>query len=276
MAKTYNIKEMATAFNENDVVSMADFGARFPLVSIKMAALFAKAPKEAYEFLYALPEYLTGQKLNAAFKNAYIEAVDEAANEAVDETIDKEEAEAVEIETKPAKKEEAKATTSKYASMKGKDLYELIKSNNLKKDYIEKTGDKKFAKDEMVKYLEKYWIAPPVETAIDEPAKVEEAATTSVDDNDDNLENKTPLQLYNICHKLGIKAKTKQTKEYYIELINNSKPKEEAKGPEDWDDSEDVKALEESSPKKEKASKKAIEKETKASEVVDDDDDWDI
>ena len=70
MAKTYNIREMADAFNGKDYAAQADFGARYPLVAIKMAALFAKAPEEAYDFCMAMPEYLTGQKLNGAFKDA--------------------------------------------------------------------------------------------------------------------------------------------------------------------------------------------------------------
>lgn len=291
MAKTYNIREMADAFNGKDYVAQADFGARYPLVAIKMAALFAKAPEDAYDFCMAMPEYLTGQKLNGAFKDAFLGAGEEAEAEAEDT----EETEAEEPK-KPAKKEKPAPKTEKaeggVEAMRGELIYKRLSELNLKKDFIEKMGTKKFSKPNMVEYISKYGInigddaEPMVYEEEDEkpvkPAKAEKPAKAAKapkkeekEEDDDDLESKTPLQLYDICQKRGIKAKTRQPKEYYLGLLKEAE--EATGGPEDWDDTEDAEALEEAPKAKAKPAKKAApKKEEPAEEAESDDDDWDI
>lgn len=291
MAKTYNIREMADAFNGKDYAVQADFGVRYPLVAIKMAALFAKAPEEAYDFCMVMPEYLTGQKLNGAFKDAFL-----GGEEAEAEAEDAEETEAEEKPAKPAKKEKPAPKAEKaeggVEAMRGELIYKRLGELNLKKDFIEKMGTKKFSKPNMVEYINKYGIdisddAEPMVYEEDEkpakPAKAEKPAKAvkapkkeEKEEGDDDLESKTPLQLYDICQKRGIKAKTRQPKEYYLGLLKEAE--EATGGPEDWDDTEDAEALEEAPKAKAKPAKKAAPKKEEPAEEADEDDDdsWDI
>lgn len=294
MAKNYNIREMADAFHAQDYAAQADFGGRYPLVAIKMAALFAKAPEEAYDFFMAMPEYLTGQKLNGAFKDAFLNG-GEGAEDAGDEDTDVEVTEETESQDepapKPAKKDKpvskAKAPKAEggIESMRGELIYKRLIELGYKKDFIEKMNSKKFSKPLMVEYINKYGIdisegaepmaqdeanekpVKPVKTAKAKPVKKE-----AEENDDENLESKTPLQLYDICQKRGIKAKTRQPKEYYLGLLKEAE--EQTGGPEDWDDSEEVEKITEPKKPAKKAAKKA-EPET-VEEADDDDDSWDI
>lgn len=288
MAKTYNIREMADAFYGKNYEAIADFGARYPLVATSLAALFAKAPEEAYNFCMALPDYLTGQKLNTAFKDTFLAAVGEGI-EAEDSDVEVEvieepkETKKAEKPAKKAKAEKVETEASDYASMSGKELYNLIKDKGLRQDYIQKMNDKKFAKPNMIAYIEKYGLEGGAEAEAEEekPAKKTKAATKAtkkeetIEEETDDLESKTPLQLYDICQKRGIKAKTRQPKEYYLGLLKEAEESEG--GPEDWDDTEDVKELEKKAAKREsKPAKKAAPKKEEETEEADDDDSWDI
>lgn len=293
MAKSYNIREMADAFRGQDYAAQADFGGRYPLVAIKMAALFAKAPEEAYGFCIAMPEYLTGQKLNGAFKDAFLNG-GEGAEDTGDEDVEVAEETEGQNEPapkpvkkdKPAPKAKAPKTEGDIESMRGELIYKRLIELGYKKDFIEKMNSKKFSKPLMVEYINKYGIdiseeaKPMAQDEEDEkPAKPEKApkakpAKKEAEENndDENLENKTPLQLYDICQKRGIKAKTRQSKEYYLELLKEVE--EQAGGPEDWDDSEDAEEIIELKKPAKKAAKKA---ELEPVEEKDDDDDsWDI
>ena len=293
MAKNYNIREMADAFHAQDYAAQADFGGRYPLVAIKMAALFAKAPEEAYDFLMAMPEYLTGQKLNGAFKDAFLnggEGVKDAGDEDVEvteETEGQDEPAPKSVKKeKPAPKAKAPKAEGGIESMRGELIYKRLIELGYKKDFIEKMNSKKFSKPLMVEYINKYGIdisegaKPMTQDEEDEksvkPAKAPKAkpAKKEVEENndDENLESKTPLQLYDICQKRGIKAKTRQPKEYYLGLLKEAE--EQVGGPEDWDDSEDVEEITEPKKPVKKAVKKAEPEPVE--EADDDDDNWDI
>ena len=295
MAKTYNIREMADAFHAQDYAAQADFGGRYPLVAIKMAALFAKAPEEAYDFCMAMPEYLTGQKLNTAFKGAFLGDGEEGEDDEPMGTPAEENTEDTDKSQKPAKKEKPAPKAEKaeggVEAMRGELIYKRLGELNLKKDFIEKMGTKKFSKPNMVEYINKYGInigddaEPMVYEEEDEkpakPAKAEKPAKAAKApkneenvEGDDDLESKTPLQLYDICQKRGIKAKTRQPKEYYLGLLKEAE--EATGGPEDWDDTEDAAEVTEDKPKAKPAKKAAPKKEEPVEEAESDDDDWDI
>ena len=295
MAKTYNIREMADAFNGKDYAAQADFGARYPLVAIKMAALFAKAPEEAYDFCMAMPEYLTGQKLNVAFKDAFLGAGEEGEDDEPVGTSVEENTEDTDKPQKPVKKEKPAPKADKaeggVEAMRGELIYKRLGELNLKKDFIEKMGTKKFSKPNMVEYINKYGInigddaEPMVYEEEDEkpvkPAKAEKPVKAAkapkneeTTEDEDDLESKTPLQLYDICQKRGIKAKTRQPKEYYLGLLKEAE--EATGGPEDWDDTEDAAEVTEDKPKAKPAKKAAPKKEEPVEEAESDDDDWDI
>lgn len=285
MAKMYNVREMADAFNSKNYEAQVDFGSRYPLVAIKMAALFAKAPDEAYEFLMALPEYLTGQKLNTSFKNEYLG--DSEESEDTEEVEIKDEPKKTEKPVKKAKAEKTENEGSEYASMSCRELLDLITKNKLRKHYLEKTnGDTKYAKATMVEYFEKYGLSGASKKVEDKPAPTK-AKAKKVEKDEDNwddeeeetkedLSSKTPLQLYDICQKRGIKAKTRQPKEYYLNLIKEAEVV--SGGPEDWDDEGEEEALEAAKKPAKKADKKPVKKVEKKEEPVEDDDDdsWDI
>lgn len=284
MAKNYNIREMADAFYGKNHEAIADFGARYPLVATSLAALFAKAPEEAYNFCMALPDYLTGQKLNTAFKDTFLAAGEETETEDNDvevEVIEEpKETKKAEKPVKKAKVEKAETEASDYASMSGKELYNLIKDKGLRQDYIQKMNDKKFAKPNMVAYIEKYGLEGGAEAEAEEDKPVKKVKATAkatkkeetVEEAEDDLESKTPLQLYDICQKRGIKAKTRQPKEYYLGLLNEAE--EQVGGPEDWDDTDVVEELKESKKPAKKTAKKAEPEPVE--EADDDDDNWDI
>ena len=295
MAKNYNIREMADAFNSKDYEAQADFGGRFPLVAIKMAALFAKAPEEAYDFCMAMPEYLTGQKLNAAFKAEFLAGAGEAEDEPVGTPVEEDVAPSDSVPEKPmkaskaekpAKVEKASEGNSDYASMSCRELLELMSKNKLRKHYFEKTGDTKYAKATLVDYFTKYGLtgaaAEPADEKPAKPAKTSKAKAPKAEADDDwgeeaeekdeDLSKKTPLQLYDLCKERGIKAKTRQPKEYYLDLLQ---PK--TGGPEEWDDTEDAKALEPAEKPAKKPGKPTPKKEVKQEAPAEDDDDsWDI
>lgn len=286
MAKTYNIREMADAFYEKNYEAIADFGARYPLVATALAALFAKAPEEAYNLCTALPDYLTGQKLNTAFKEAFLsddsnESEDNDDVEITEEISEDKPAKTTKADkpVKAAKAEKAEGEVSDYASMSGKELYNLIKDKGLRQDYIQKMNDKKFAKPNMIAYIEKYGLEGATETEVAEekPAKAEKAKSAKrakeVEENDDNnLENKTPLQLYDICQKRGIKAKTRQPKDYYLNLLKEAE--ETSGGPEDWDDESEVEEI--TASKAKAKSTKKVDSKAEEAEAEEDDDSWDI
>ena len=293
MAKNYNIREMADAFHGQDYAAQADFGGRYPLVAIKMAALFAKAPEEAYDFLMAMPEYLTGQKLNGAFKDAFLndgEGAEETETEDVEVTeeteVQDESAPKPVKKEKPAPKAKASKTEGGIESMRGELIYKRLIELGYKKDFIEKMNSKKFSKPLMVEYINKYGIdisegaKPMTQEEEDEkpvkPAKAPKAKPVKKEveesNDDENLENKTPLQLYDICQKRGIKAKTRQPKEYYLGLLKEAE--EQTGGPEDWDDSDVVAEIAEPKKPAKKAAKKAEPEPVEEAES--DDDDWDI
>lgn len=293
MAKNYNIREMADAFKSKVYEAQADFGARYPLVAIKMAALFAKAPEEAYSFFMAMPEYLTGQKLNTAFKAEFLAGAGEGDEEPVGTPVEEDEAPSDAVPEKPVK-----APKAEKASEGGKlsvekigrvELYEKLKELGLRDDFIEKMGTKNFSKPNLVEYYIKYGVdyystkkEVKVEAKPEKPAKAPKvkAEKTEADDDWDegtedkteDLTKKTPLQLYDLCRERGIKAKTRQPKEYYLDLLQ---PK--TGGPEEWDDTEDAKALEPAEKPAKKSGKSAPKKEVKQETPVEDDDDsWDI
>lgn len=287
MAKNYNIREMADAFKSKDYEAQVDFGARYPLVAIKMAALFAKAPEEAHDFFMAMPEYLTGQKLNTVFKAEFLTgAGEEGEDEPVGTPVEEDEAEDTEKPQKPAKKEKAEGGKLPVEKIGRVELYEKLKELGLRDDFIEKMGTKNFSKPNLVEYYTKYGVdyystkkEAKAEAKPEKPAKAPKVKVEKADDdwdegteeNDEDLSKKTPLQLYDLCKERGIKAKTRQPKEYYLDLLQ---PK--TGGPEEWDDTEDAKALEPAEKPAKKPGKSAPKKEVKQEAPAEDDDDWDI
>lgn len=155
--KNYTLKEAVEIIAEGkDLEAIADLGKRFPILSIKIARLTAKAEKEIVDFIQYMPEYLTIKKVNNAVKtvnDSKAETGDatEAENKPVEEETAKEVEEPEEKENKPVEPKkrgrkpkakvkavpveeptEAEETADNYEGKKAVDLFKLCKSRGLK------------------------------------------------------------------------------------------------------------------------------------------------
>ena len=212
--KNYTLKEAVEIIAEGkDLEAIAELGKRFPILSIKIARLTAKAEKEIVDFIQYMPEYLTIKKVNNAVKTV---------NDSKAETED-----ATEAENKPVEPK--------------------------------KRGRKPKAKVKAIPVEEPK--AEVEDEADEEPTEAEETAN--------NYEGKKAIDLFKLCKSRGLKAATKKSAKYYIDVLkkdDEAKAKAEAKKVEDDDwDIEDE-------PKEVKKPKKSAFIE----EDEDDDESWDI
>lgn len=160
--KNYTLKEAVEIIAEGeDLEAIADLGKRFPILSIKIARLTAKAEKEIIDLMQYMPEYLTIKKVNSAVKTvndskAEAEDATEAENKPIEEETAKEVEEPEEKENKPVEpkkcgrkpkakvkavpveepkaevEDEADETANNYEGKKAVDLFKLCKSRGLK------------------------------------------------------------------------------------------------------------------------------------------------
>lgn len=202
--KNYTLKEAVEIIAEGkDLEAIADLGKRFPIFSIKIAKLTAKAEKEIIDLMQYMPEYLTIKKVNNAVKTvndskAEAEDATEAENKPAEEETAKEVEEPEEKENKPVEPKkrgrkpkakakavavedeadeepaEAEETANNYEGEKAVDLFKLCKSRGLK------VTTKKSAKY-YIDVLKKDDEAK----AKAEAKKAEEAEDATEDDNDD-------------------------------------------------------------------------------------------
>ena len=114
VVKNYTLKEAVEIIAKGeDLEAIADLGKRFPILSIKIAILTAKAEKEIIDFMQYMPEYLTIKKVNNAVKTVN-EPKAEVEDEADEEST------------------EAEETANNYEGKKAVDLFKLCKSRGLK------------------------------------------------------------------------------------------------------------------------------------------------
>lgn len=219
--KNYTLKEAVEIIAKGeDLEAIADLGKRFPILSIKIARLTAKAEKEIIDFMQYMPEYLTIKKVNNAVKT-----VNESKAE---------EADATEAENKPVEEETAKGV-------------EEPEEKENKPVEPKKRGRKPKAKAKAVPVEE-----PKVEVedeADEEPTETEETA--------DNYEGKKAVDLFKLCKSRGLKVTTKKSAKYYIDVLKkDDKAKAEAKKAEEAEDDEDEWDIEDE-PKEVKKPKKS-------------------
>lgn len=235
--KNYTLKEAVEIIAKGeDLEAIADLGKRFPILSIKIARLTAKAEKEIIDFMQYMPEYLTIKKVNNAVKT-----VNESKAEAEDAT---------EAENKPVEEETAK------------EVEEPEEKEN-KPVEPKKRGRKPKAKAKAVPVEE-----PKVEVedeADEEPTETEETA--------DNYEGKKAVDLFKLCKSRGLKVTTKKSAKYYIDVLEkDDKAKAEAKKAEEAEDDDEDEWDIEDEPKEVKKPKKSAPIE----EDEDDEESWDI
>ena len=235
--KNYTLKEAVEIIAEGkDLEAIADLGKRFPILSIKIARLTAKAEKELVDLMQYMPEYLTIKKVNNAVKT-----VNDSKAEAEDAT---------EAENKHAEEETAK------------EVEEPEEKEN-KSVEPKKRGRKPKAKIKAVPVEEPK--AEVEDEADEEPTEAEETAN--------NYEGKKAIDLFKLCKSRGLKVTTKKSAKYYIDVLkkdDEEKAKAEAKKAEAEDDDDDWDIEDE--PKEVKNPKKS----SPIEEDEDDEESWDI
>lgn len=221
--KNYTLKEAVEIIAKGeDFEAITDLGKRFPILSIKIARLTAKAEKEIVDFMQYMPEYLTIKKVNNAVKTV---------NDSKAETED-----ATEAENKPVEEETAK------------EVEEPEEKEN-KPVEPKKRGRKLKAKVKAVAVEEPK--AEVEDEADEEPTEAEE--TTN------NYEGKKAVDLFKLCKSRGLKVTTKKSAKYYIDVLkkdDEAKAKAEAKKAEEAEDDEDEWDIEDE-PKEVKKPKKS-------------------
>lgn len=237
--KNYTLKEAVEIIAKGeDLEAIADLGKRFPILSIKIARLTAKAEKEIIDLMQYMPEYLTIKKVNNAVKTV---------NDSKAETED-----ATEAENKPVEEETAK------------EVEEPEEKEN-KPVEPKKRGRKPKAKVKAVPVEEPK--AEAEDEADEEPTEAEE--TTN------NYEGKKAVDLFKLCKSRGLKVTTKKSAKYYIDVLkkdDEAKAKAEAKKVEEAEDDEDEWDIEDEPKEVIKKPKKSAPIE----EDEDDDESWDI
>lgn len=235
--KNYTLKEAVEIIAEGkDLEAIADLGKRFPILSIKIARLTAKAEKEIIDLMQYMPEYLTIKKVNNAVKTV---------NDSKAETED-----ATEAENKPVEEETAK------------EVEEPEEKEN-KPVEPKKRGRKPKAKVKAVPVEEPK--AEVEDEADEEPTEAEETAN--------NYEGKKAVDLFKLCKSRGLKVTTKKSAKYYIDILeryDEAKAEAEAKRAELEEDDKDEWDIEDE-PKEIKKPKKSA-----FIEEAEDEESWDI
>lgn len=238
--KNYTLKEAVEIIAKGkDLEAIADLGKRFPILSIKIARLTAKAEKEIIDFMQYMPEYLTIKKVSNAVKTV---------NDSKVETED-----ATEAENKPVEEETAK------------EVEEPEEKEN-KPVEPKKRGRKPKAKVKAVPVEEPK--AEAEDETDEEPAEAEETAN--------NYEGKKAIDLFKLCRSRGLKVTTKKSAKYYIDVLrkdDEAKARAEAKKAEAEEDDDDDDWDIEDEPKEVKKPKKSAFTEE---DEDDDDESWDI
>lgn len=204
--KNYTLKEAVEIIAEGkDLEAIAGLGKRFPILSIKIARLTAKAEKEIIDLMQYMPEYLTIKKVNNAVKT-----VNDSKAEAGDAT---------EAENKPVEEETAK------------EVEEQEEKEN-KPVEPKKRGRKPKAKVKAIPVEEPK--AEVEDEADEDPTEAEETAN--------NYEGKKAVDLFKLCKSRGLKVTTKKSAKYYIDVLkkdDETKAKAEAKKAEEVEDEDD-------------------------------------
>lgn len=135
MAKNWSVSEAVEAINNGDKESIVDIGRRFPLLLNSVKGALAGDKQSFLDFVAALPEYDTANKINKRMKDGI---------EVSSEDVDADDKEDVVEEKKPAKKaagkdakkakEEEPADDDEvdYSEMDAKELFTLCKERGIK------------------------------------------------------------------------------------------------------------------------------------------------
>ena len=276
MAKNYTFSEAVEIIAKGtDLEAIAELGKRFPVLSVKIATVAAKAGESFVDLMGYMPEHLTANKVNTVIKSGITETAEDADEEANDVDVADEE-----------------TTGTDYDSMSGKELVKLLRKAGKGKLITSKK------KADLVELCKK-------ELGGSTTDEVEE----DVDTEENPYEGKTAQELFKECKRRGLKAEAKKSAKFYADILmkDDAKAENDAED-DDWEDEEETPKTEKKADKKskkaakkveaedededwedededeapkakkeeKKSSKKAEKKSTKKAEPEDDDEDWDI
>lgn len=211
MAKNYSAYEAAEVIMGNNVEEIAEVGSRYPLFTrtVSMAN-----NDYLLDILKAIPK-VTARVVETGLKDINLDEVEEEQEEAPKKETKK----AVKEKAKKAKADEAEEESEDdYDNMTSKDLYKLCCDRGIS------SKCKKRDKATLISVLRENDGAEP-ETEEDD---------SLYDEEDENpYAGKTARELYKMCCNRGIKAKTKQSADAYVKLLEKA---DEAEVEEDEDD----------------------------------------
>lgn len=203
MAYNYNFREGAEIISAGtDTEKMLDIGKRFPLTSMAISKIAATAGDNFMALAKVMPEYITMQKIEKAFKSGI-------------SGVDSEDAES-DSEAPVAEGDKDDAKTEKKPVKVTEDA--------------EKPAPKKRGRKPKAKPVEE---PAPVEDTEDEAEEENEEATP--------YDGKTAMELFKECKKRGIKAQPKKPAKFYVDLLtadDKAKAEEDAED-DDWGEDED-------------------------------------
>ena len=129
---------------------------------------------------------------------------------------------------------------------------------------IDDTDEEDVAEEKPVKNEKATKSAKEEKKPVDKKKAAKKPAMNEPEDDEEDLESMSEVELYKLCKSKKIKAAPKQDKAYYIALLQ---PEEVNDEDDDWEEEEEEKPTKKSNKKTTKKSKKEDE---------DEEDDWDI
>lgn len=135
MAKNWSVSEAVEAINNGDKESIVDIGRRFPLLLNSVKGALAGDKQSFLDFVAALPEYDTANKINKRMKDG-IEASEDADADADVEDAAEEKKPVKKTAGKGAKKAKEEEPVDDvevdYSEMDAKELFTLCKERGIK------------------------------------------------------------------------------------------------------------------------------------------------
>lgn len=134
MAKNWSVSEAVEAINNGDKESIVDIGRRFPLLLNSVKGALAGEKQSFLDFVAALPEYDTANKINKRMKDGVEVSEDADADDEEDAAEEKKPVKkAAGKDAKKAKEEESVDDDEvDYSEMDAKELFTLCKERGIK------------------------------------------------------------------------------------------------------------------------------------------------
>lgn len=210
MAKNWRMNELVSTLTAGRKEDLIDLGKRFPLTVL--AAKVAMGNEGAETIFNALPDHVSIRKVENILRGDVEDLNDAPVNEEVESDVDSDE-----VAVEDDKKAKAKARRERRKA---------------KKEAVKEEGKEKPSRSRRSKKANKVEVEEDLEDEVE-------------DDSDDEVVEENPYEgksakaLYKECKARGIEAKSKQDKEYYVDLLVKDDNKEDDPEEADTDEVED-------------------------------------